>query len=182
DSLKKFKRRLDKVISTDTIHTIYDKKLVFENVYRMLRRGGQVAFHFILDSCYYNFLTVLLEIPKFRKMYKAGFTPNMYPKEHRSVYYKQMLEEVGFRKVRSNMIEKTQPPLPNEEWRDLLYDGYKNKFEIPPEEVDEIKEEAFQIYVTRIEKDEEKYSYRVLMLSLLGVKPKSRRKSKRTVR
>ncbi|GFT17556.1 hypothetical protein NPIL_201901, partial [Nephila pilipes] len=48
---------------------------------------------------------------------KAGYTANMYPKEHRSEYYKQMLEEVGFRKVRSKMIEKTQPPLTNEEWR-----------------------------------------------------------------
>ncbi|GFS66283.1 hypothetical protein NPIL_549761, partial [Nephila pilipes] len=171
ETLQEFEGKMDKLISTDTIHTISNKKLVFENVYSLLRPGGQVALHFLVDSCYYNFLTVLLGIPKFKKIFKGEYTANMYPKERRAHYYKQMLEEVGFQYVESKVFERKNTAPSDEEWIDLLFERYRNIFEIPPDSEEDIKEEFFRIYVTIIEKNRVKYCHRVLMLKIQGWKP-----------
>ncbi|GFT50564.1 uncharacterized protein NPIL_320671 [Nephila pilipes] len=138
----------------------------------MLKPGGEVAFLFIVDSCYHNFMVALLKVEKFKSMYKGPFNPNMYSEGRRSQYYKQMLEEIGFRNVVAKEIEKKYPHPSDEEWKDSLYEGYKNVFNIPPERVDEIKEEAFQIYVSRIERYEGNPCYSVLLLCLFGLKKK----------
>ncbi|GFT36432.1 hypothetical protein NPIL_185801, partial [Nephila pilipes] len=117
ETLLPFEGQMDKIISTGTIDVISNKKLVFENVYHLLKPGGEAAFLFTLNHCYYNFLTVLLEIPKFRKMFKGQYDPNMYPKERRGQYYKQMLEEVGFHNVVSKVVEKKEPPPSDEDWK-----------------------------------------------------------------
>ncbi|GFU06144.1 hypothetical protein NPIL_197761 [Nephila pilipes] len=170
ESLHDFEGDVDKVISTDTLNTIFNKKYFFENIYRLLKPGGQAAFLFILDCWYDNFLTALLEIPKFNRLKNGLYSKNMYPKEHRRQYYERMLKEIGFEYVVSKEVNRKNLPPSDEEWKDVLYESYKHVFEIPAESVEEIKEEAYQIYVTKIEKHE-KYCHRVLMLILLAKKP-----------
>ncbi|GFT13281.1 hypothetical protein NPIL_624671 [Nephila pilipes] len=170
ETLTVFEGMMDKVISTNTVNKIPKKKLMFENVYRLLRPGGEAAFFFILDSCYHTFLMALLKIPKFKEIFKGRHNPNMYPKHRREQYYKKMLEEVGFHYVISLEEEKIYPHPSEEDWKDELYEGYKNMFEVSPESVDEIKEEAFQIYVKTIGRYEGEPYYRVLLLSLFGQK------------
>ncbi|GFU36082.1 hypothetical protein NPIL_377991, partial [Nephila pilipes] len=172
DTLKPFIGKIDKVISTNVIHKISRKRPIFQNVYRMLKPGGEAAFFFLLDSCYYQFLTKLLKIPKFKDMFKGRYNPNMYPKHRRYLYYKDMLEDVGFCDVVSKVEEKIYPHPSEEDWKNALYAAYKDSFEISPESVDEIKEIAFEIYLRTIERYEGEPCYRVLSISLFCKKNK----------
>ncbi|GFY53328.1 hypothetical protein TNIN_222291 [Trichonephila inaurata madagascariensis] len=92
---------MHKAISTNTFHLITNKKLAFENVCHVLKPGGEAAFLFFLDSCFYSLLTALLEKPKFKALHNGSYDPEMYSEEHDAQYYKQMLEEIGFQSVRS---------------------------------------------------------------------------------
>ncbi|GFY74296.1 hypothetical protein TNIN_52631 [Trichonephila inaurata madagascariensis] len=65
DSLKIYEGKMNKIISADTFHQIYDKEIAFRNVYRLLKPGGEVGFFFVVNSWVHKFLTALSELPKY---------------------------------------------------------------------------------------------------------------------
>ncbi|GFS93360.1 hypothetical protein NPIL_344341 [Nephila pilipes] len=170
ENLKGFEGKMDKVISTNTIHQITNKKLVFENLYHLLKPGGEAAVLFNSESCYIDFTKALLEIPYFKPMFKGKFTENVYPKEQGSQFYQEMFKEAGFHNVRAKVVEFVIPLSSDEACKDFLFEAHKDDFDILPEFSDEFKEVLFRIYTRTVERIEGKPCYRAPMLSLLGYK------------
>ncbi|GFS93356.1 hypothetical protein NPIL_344301 [Nephila pilipes] len=72
ETLKEFEGKMDKVISTNLIHQVPNKKLAFENVYYMLKPGGEAAFLFALDTCFCPFIEAMLKDPPHQAIYKVS--------------------------------------------------------------------------------------------------------------
>ncbi|GFT54834.1 hypothetical protein NPIL_440501 [Nephila pilipes] len=170
-SLQKYEGKMNKVVSTSIFSAIKDKELAFRNVYRLLKPGGEAAVSFSLDSVLNEFLTAMLTVPKFEVMFPGSPDGNLYPVEHGKQYYQKMLERVGFCNVRSAEETRILPCTSDEHCRDSLYKLFKDFFRLPPEKVEEFKDDAFQTYVKTVGRHNGKPYYRVSTLNLFAVKP-----------
>ncbi|GFR23524.1 jhamt [Trichonephila clavata] len=171
DSLKSYEGKMDKIISTFTFQEIVDKETAFQNVYRLLKSGGEAGFYFCVKSCMYSVLTELSKIPKFRAMLEDTYTENLYPMEHGEQYYKEMLERIGFKDVRSIEEEKRSLFPTDLEFKDSMYGGLQVNRKLSLEDVHALKEKIFELYVKRFGKCEGKPFYNSIHINLLGVKP-----------
>ncbi|GFU05972.1 hypothetical protein NPIL_148281, partial [Nephila pilipes] len=101
ESLSYYEGKMNKVISTSTFHHIQDKELAFQNVFHLLKPNGEAAFYFYLDNSFQQSVLAMLKVPMFKEKFKGLFNTNKFPAERRSLYYKEMLERIGFHNVRS---------------------------------------------------------------------------------
>ncbi|GFS43531.1 hypothetical protein NPIL_170091 [Nephila pilipes] len=171
DSLEYYEGKISKVFSMNVVHEIKDKELAFQNVYRLLKCGGEAAFSFCVESKGNKFIKAMLEVPKYKKLFQDSFDENFYPNECRKQYYKEMLERVGFHDVRANEERKTLPYSTDEQCKEVLSKTLKKYFKVPREKEDEFIDEAFQIYVKIDSIADGKPYYHSLILTLFGVKP-----------
>ncbi|GFQ71226.1 jhamt [Trichonephila clavata] len=171
ETLKQFQGKMDKAVSANTFHLITEKKMAFENVYRLLKPAGEAAFLFYLDSELHSFKNALLEMPKFKALHKGTHDPEMYSKERDEQYYRRMLEEIGFHNVRSKREQAIISFPLDENCKAHLLELYLTFFKKPSENVNEIKEELFKIYKEMVDRYKEKLCYRIMLLKLFGVKP-----------
>ncbi|GFY42646.1 hypothetical protein TNIN_258391 [Trichonephila inaurata madagascariensis] len=171
DSLKSYEGKMNKIISTNAFHQIDNKEMAFRNVYRLLKPGGEAGFFFCVKSYTHKFLTDLSEIPKFREMLENTYTKDMYPSGHGKEYYKKMLEEVGFKNVRSVEVEKRFCFPTDKDFIDSLFNGLPVNPKLSPEVVQTIKEELIELHVKKFGRYAGKLFYMSEQLNLLGVKP-----------
>ncbi|GFQ88764.1 jhamt [Trichonephila clavata] len=171
ETLEQFQGKMDKAVSANTFHLITEKKMAFENVYHLLKPAGEAAFLLYLDSELDSLKKALLEIPKFKALHKGTHDPEKYSKEHDEQYYQRMLEEIGFHNVRYKKEQAVICYPLNENCKDHLLELYLTFFKKPSENVDEIKEEVFNIYEEIVDPHEGKLCYRMMLLKLFGVKP-----------
>ncbi|GFY37725.1 hypothetical protein TNIN_462381 [Trichonephila inaurata madagascariensis] len=166
DSLKMYEGKMNKIISADTFHHIYDKEMAFRNAYRLLKPGGEAGFLFVVNSWMYKFL-------------KAGALPeNLYPPDNENQYYKEMLERIGFKDVRAFEEEKRFCFPTDECFKDSIVELYKVKLKIPPEAAETFEKELIELYEREVGRYEGKLCYVSVRLNLLGVKPLERSDSK----
>ncbi|GFT54826.1 hypothetical protein NPIL_440471 [Nephila pilipes] len=171
NSLKQYEGKISKVISKGTFHQIKDKELAFQNVYRLLKPGGEAAFLFCLECSFYRLLTSMLKVPKLKAMFQGIYIENLYPKEHGKQYYIDMLTKIGFQNVRASEELKRIPFSSDEQCRNYLFEIYKDEFRVQSEMVEEFKDEAFQICLSTSGRYLRKPYYRASNLNLCGVKP-----------
>ncbi|PRD35481.1 UNVERIFIED_CONTAM: jhamt [Trichonephila clavipes] len=171
DSLEMYEGKMNKIISTNTFQHIIDKETAFRNVYRLLKPGGEAGFFFVVNSCMYKFLTVLSEVPKYATVLKGTLADDLYPPDHGSLYYKEMLEKIGFKDVRSVQQEKRFCFPTDQEFKDSVLEGLKVKLKLSPEAAETFNEEMLELYETEVGRYEGKLCYVSVQLNLLAVKP-----------
>ncbi|GFU42271.1 hypothetical protein NPIL_517581 [Nephila pilipes] len=162
---------MNKVLSTSTFHHIQDKELAFQNVFHLLKPNGEAAFYFYLDNSFHQSVLAMLKVPMFKEKFNGLFDTNKFPAERRSLYYKEMLERIGFHNVRTMEEMRSMPYVSDKHCLDDMFDSYKPYFEVPSESVDEFKRESFKIYENVAGRYKGRPDYKMLSLSLTGVKP-----------
>ncbi|GFQ93320.1 jhamt [Trichonephila clavata] len=171
DSLESHVGKMDKVISTNILHHIFDKEAAFRNVYHLLKPGGEAGFSFVVGSSTHKFITVLLETPKYGADLQGVSARNPYPPQHRQQYYKEMLEKIGFKHVRAVEEERRVPFNTDERYEDSYFWRIENMLPITPEDTEEFKKDAPLLYERTFGKYEGKLCLITVQLNLLGVKP-----------
>ncbi|GFQ66694.1 jhamt [Trichonephila clavata] len=171
DSLESYEGKMDKIISTHTFHEISDKETAFQNVYRLLKPGGEAGFYFCVKSCMHSVLTELNKMPMFRAMIEDEYTENLHPPEQGEKYYKEMLERIGFKDVQSIEEEKRFLFQTDQEFKDSMYYGLLANRKLSFEATQTLIEEVFELYEKRYGRYEGKLYYNSMHLNLLGVKP-----------
>ncbi|GFT35011.1 uncharacterized protein NPIL_394151 [Nephila pilipes] len=89
---------IDKIVSRNAFQEISNKKLAFENVFRMLKPGGETAITFNLNDEISTWLEKMVSIPKWNKYIVENLTP-FFPGRLEIGYYKCMMKTIGFRDV-----------------------------------------------------------------------------------
>ncbi|XP_054707417.1 juvenile hormone acid O-methyltransferase-like [Uloborus diversus] len=97
-SLLQWENGITKIISIYCFNWLKDQKKAFENIYYVLKPGGEAALLFILTTPFWDSYKDHVENPKWNN-YLKGVEPHI-PESHFNKYgashYKKMLESIGF--------------------------------------------------------------------------------------
>ncbi|XP_055945557.1 juvenile hormone acid O-methyltransferase-like [Argiope bruennichi] len=172
ETLRNYKGKINKIISIRTFHQLINKEEAFRNVYHLLKPGGEAAILFVIKSLIYEWLTEMLRIPKWKEVYQGSYTVDMYKSGENKDRFKEMVEKIGFRVLECSEAKIVIPYPSDQACKDALYQMCGNSFNIPPEEVEQFKEECFQLLVKTSARDPEgRPCYRSTELRLLLAKP-----------
>ncbi|KAF8778308.1 Juvenile hormone acid O-methyltransferase like protein [Argiope bruennichi] len=148
ETLRNYKGKINKIISIRTFHQLINKEEAFRNVYHLLKPGGEAAILF------------------------GSYTVDMYKSGENKDRFKEMVEKIGFRVLECSEAKIVIPYPSDQACKDALYQMCGNSFNIPPEEVEQFKEECFQLLVKTSARDPEgRPCYRSTELRLLLAKP-----------
>lgn len=97
-TIKHWKDQITKVISIHCFHWVKNKQTAFQNVYHLLKPGGQAAFFFVLEATFYTTVLILKESPKWKDLFIGvdDCIPDSHHHKYDASYYKTMLESMGF--------------------------------------------------------------------------------------
>ncbi|CAL1293369.1 unnamed protein product [Larinioides sclopetarius] len=173
ESIRDYEAEITKVISTNAFHQLMEKEEAFRNVYRLLKPGGEAAVLFAIESSLYEWLTELLKNPTWEEAYQCHYVEDMYQTGFGTAQYKEMVEKIGFQVIESSEKQRVSSFSSDQDCKELLYDMCGEKFKLPPELLEEFKEECYQVLLKLNPRDAKgKPCYRATELSLLLVKPK----------
>ncbi|XP_055945897.1 juvenile hormone acid O-methyltransferase-like [Argiope bruennichi] len=148
-SLIKWEGQIAKVISTHCFHMLHDQRAGFQNVYNLLKPGGEAAILFCVQSGYVGWHCELRDDTKWNKYYN-GNAPEIPSTQLTNIddsYYTAMLEEIGFRII---LCEKDRIGVPFESekaWKDMTFKLALSSFDIPEDLQEEFKKHLFEAFL-----------------------------------
>ncbi|GFV38094.1 uncharacterized protein TNCV_4204041 [Trichonephila clavipes] len=134
ESLQEYEGRISKIISRNVLERTQNKELAFENIYHLLKPGGEVGVVFNLNNFTDTWQKKLASTNRW-KMCETSPLPAFFPGNMERNYYKNMLKRIGFRNVRS---EREELPLRYNNGADFLEKQFRVRdmtFCEPPEEL-----------------------------------------------
>ncbi|GBN93496.1 hypothetical protein AVEN_129554-1 [Araneus ventricosus] len=171
-SLRNYEGKMTKVIATHVFHQLREKEEAFRNVYHLLKPGGEAAVLFVMKSLIYEWLTDLLKKPKWKEAYKLHYAEDMYESGFGADQYREMVEKIGFQVVECVEENRVIPYLSDQSCKEALYEKCGYNFNVPPESLEEFKEECLQVLLKLSARDAQgRPCYRLTELSLLLTKP-----------
>ncbi|GFU43034.1 methyltransf_25 domain-containing protein [Nephila pilipes] len=96
-SLKKWEGQVSHMVSLRYLNIVYNHKIAFDNIFRLLKPGGEAALLFPVASDAYEFI---LKVTK-SQIWKPYFTdtfiaPESYENDWNEEHYEELLTDVGF--------------------------------------------------------------------------------------
>nr|UJH41148.1 juvenile hormone acid methyltransferase-3 [Pardosa pseudoannulata] len=173
DSILKWSKQISKVISIYCFNWLTSQRKGFENIYHMLTPGGEAALLFVLSTPFWDSYQLHYDNPKWSKYLenKPSHIPESHFKRHGATFYRNLLQEIGF-KVIICEDEKRVFAYPSDEDCRNSISVCPLTSHIPDELKPEFQEEvmrAFLQYNGRNSKGEPVLNYTVL--SMLVKKP-----------
>ncbi|GFY44417.1 juvenile hormone acid O-methyltransferase [Trichonephila inaurata madagascariensis] len=97
-TLKHWEGQITKLISVYTINWLKDQRNAFQSVFRLLKKGGEAAVCFPMQTSYYDALLKVQNSPKWSGFLKGAgnLIPESHYKKYDSSLYRKMVEEIGF--------------------------------------------------------------------------------------
>ncbi|CAL1275206.1 unnamed protein product [Larinioides sclopetarius] len=148
-TLVKWEGQISKVISTHCFHMLQDQKTGFQNVYDLLKPGGEAAILFCIQSGYVGWLCDLRDDTKWNKYYN-GNAPEIPSTQFINIddsYYKTILEEIGFRII---VCVKDRIGVPYESenaWKEVIFKLALSSFDIPEDLHEEFKKDLYEAFM-----------------------------------
>ncbi|GFT42697.1 uncharacterized protein NPIL_588851, partial [Nephila pilipes] len=175
NTTERFDEDMDKIISRDTFAEVQNKELAFENMYDMLKFGGEIGITFPLNSLLSIWLKEIASIAKWKAYHTFPF--HFYPEDQKIDYYMALMEEAGFRNIRSVIQAERKPYVTDEEHLESLLECTDVYFNIPSEMMDEYKKQALKILLGIKENQPDCYTFKNVYL--FAVKPLSKHRKRK---
>ncbi|GBO41008.1 Juvenile hormone acid O-methyltransferase [Araneus ventricosus] len=117
--VEQWKGQISKLISIHCVHWMKDKKRGFQNMFQLLKPGGEAALCFLMSSPIFVVTLELESNPKWSKFFKDvdNFVPDTHINKHESSRYIKMLEDIGFDILHYEEEMKSDPFSSDEEYR-----------------------------------------------------------------
>ncbi|GFY68552.1 uncharacterized protein TNIN_76441 [Trichonephila inaurata madagascariensis] len=165
-----YRNVVNKIVCRNVLQQITDKELAFGNMYDLLRPGGHAGILFCIvnpvDAC-----QVLINASRNWSQYRINPMPFFAKANIEDVYYKFLLEDIGFRVVRSEKRDVQLQFLNDQSFLKFL--AYSTiLLKIPEDRMTQFKEESVSLFKRLIG-----YSgsgplcYEASELLLLAIKP-----------
>ncbi|GFU14303.1 uncharacterized protein NPIL_413521 [Nephila pilipes] len=172
DSLQTYKGSIDKVVSRNVFHQIENKELAIENIYHLLKPGGDAALLFFFDNPIFTWYCKIMSMEKWSKYIDTTKLISPYfPGKLEKDYYKNVMQSVGFQEVRSEIINIPLVYRNDEICLNELLQIIEGIFNIPPERNDEFKCDLLECFKNIIGSKSEPICYTIVGLFLFAVKP-----------
>ncbi|GFY18780.1 hypothetical protein TNCV_2399991 [Trichonephila clavipes] len=97
-TIKQWKEQMTKVISIHCFHWVKNKQLAFQNVFHLLKPGGEASFFFVLEAAFFTTVLKLKENPKWKSLFMGvdDCVPDSHHHKYDALHYKKMMESIGF--------------------------------------------------------------------------------------
>ncbi|GFS99569.1 methyltranfer_dom domain-containing protein [Trichonephila clavipes] len=148
-SLECWEGTIHKVISTWCFQFIADKRKAFRNVYNLLKPGGEAAILFEVDSPYHQCYRCIIERPKWSHIFKSRSLeyPQIYSENSSDVYYKRLLQELGFTVVLCKKKQKTFAFSSDEDCIGFLLSVFSLYKMVPDECMEEFRNDLLESFL-----------------------------------
>ncbi|GFR28661.1 jhamt [Trichonephila clavata] len=143
--LEDYRNFIHKIVCRNMLHQVADKELAFKNMYDMLRPGGHAGIIFCLanDICTWQ---IIISSSKNWGQYKRESTPFFIPANQEDNYYKDMLEDLGFRVVRCERKDVQMQFSSDQSLLKILLPIAKTNLNIPADRMTQFKEESVSLF------------------------------------
>ncbi|GFR10480.1 juvenile hormone acid O-methyltransferase [Trichonephila clavata] len=115
-TLKHWEGQITKLVSVYCINWLKNQQNAFRNIFKLLKKGGEAAIVFAVESRFYDAILEVQNNPKWSSFLTNIETliPESHLKKWNSTHYKKMLEDIGFEIVYCRN-EVTTDVMPSEE-------------------------------------------------------------------
>ncbi|CAL1289943.1 unnamed protein product, partial [Larinioides sclopetarius] len=144
--VEQWRGQISKLISIHCVHWMKDKRRGFQNMFDLLKLGGEAALCFVMLSPLFDVTLELETNPKWSKFYKDvdNFVPDTHINKHEPSRYIKMLEDIGFDILYYEEEEKSDPFSSDEEYRDFFASLCPFTSHVPSTQREEFKDAILQ--------------------------------------
>ncbi|GFU55938.1 juvenile hormone acid O-methyltransferase [Nephila pilipes] len=120
-TLNQWEGQITKLVSIYCINWLKDQRNAFQNVFKLLKKGGEAAACFLLESFFYDSILKVQNDPKWSCYFKGieNLVPESHHKKYDSSFYKRMLEAIGFEILYCRDIVITEVVSSDKKYRDF---------------------------------------------------------------
>ncbi|GFV74351.1 uncharacterized protein TNCV_5127941 [Trichonephila clavipes] len=140
--LEEYENHISKNVCKNTLQQIANKELAFQNMYHLLKPGGHARISFCLANPIGSW-QLKISSSKNWGQYRRHVTPLFTPANIEDNYYKNVLENIGFRVVRCEGIDAKLQFLNDQS---LLTEIAEVLFDILVDKMSQFKEESVKLY------------------------------------
>ncbi|GFU28725.1 juvenile hormone acid O-methyltransferase [Nephila pilipes] len=145
-TVEQWKDQITKLVSIHCLHWLKDQRKGFENIFQLLKNGGEAALCFSLATSYHETILEVQKIPKWSRFFKAvdNLVPESHHKKYNHLYYKEMLEGIGFEILYCKEEVKTDIISSDVKYRDFFSSVCGVIPHIPGDQREEFKDDFIQ--------------------------------------
>ncbi|XP_055942285.1 juvenile hormone acid O-methyltransferase-like isoform X1 [Argiope bruennichi] len=153
--VQQWKGQISKIISIHCVQWLKDKKQGFQNMFELLKPGGEVAFCLVMESPVYASILALKSNSKWNKFVKDAddFVSDDHINKYESSRYLKLLMELGFDVLYFEQGVKSDPFTSDEEYRDFFASICALVPHVPSDQREEFKDDMFQEMLNRNGRD-----------------------------
>ncbi|GFV00603.1 uncharacterized protein TNCV_915431 [Trichonephila clavipes] len=144
-SLEEFENRISKIVCRNTLQQIANKELAFKNMYHLLKPGGHAGIMFCLANPVGSW-QLKISSSKNWGQYRRHVTPLFTPANLEDNYYKNVLEDIGFRVVRCERRDVKLQFLNDQSLLTELLAIAEALLDIPADKMLQFKEESVELF------------------------------------
>ncbi|GFY61917.1 juvenile hormone acid O-methyltransferase [Trichonephila inaurata madagascariensis] len=121
-TVAQWENQITKLVSIHCLHWLKDQRKGFQNIFKLLKRGGEAALCFSLATSYHAAILEVQKIPKWSSFFKVveNLVPESHHNKYNHSYYKEMLEEIGFEILYCKEEVKMDVISSDEKYRDFF--------------------------------------------------------------
>ncbi|GFT66923.1 juvenile hormone acid O-methyltransferase [Nephila pilipes] len=121
-TLNQWEGQITRLVSIYCINWLKDQRNAFQNVFKLLKKGGEAAICFSTESSYYDAILKVQNDPKWSCFLKdvENLIPESHHKKYDSSFYKKMLEDTGFEIIYCRNEVITEVTSSDKKYRDFF--------------------------------------------------------------
>nr|UJH41147.1 juvenile hormone acid methyltransferase-2 [Pardosa pseudoannulata] len=146
NTILKWSEQISKVISIYCFNWLENQKEAFENIYHILKPGGEAGLLFVLSTPFWDSYHLHYNNPKYKKYLenKRSYIPESHFKKHDAAFYRNLLQDIGFDVIVCEDEKRTYTYPSEEDCRAATYSRCALTSYIPDELKPEFREDSFQ--------------------------------------
>ncbi|GIY92769.1 uncharacterized protein CEXT_662451 [Caerostris extrusa] len=147
----KWKEKISKVVSSHCFHQLKDQKIAFQNIFRMLKPGGEVAIFFCLKSGYVAWHCDLVNNSEWNRYYNGNSPeiPLTQFSNKEASEYETILKEIGFSIIECKKDRIGVPFESTEIWKNAIFNVALSSFAIPENSKERFKDDICKIFINQ---------------------------------
>ncbi|GFU55930.1 juvenile hormone acid O-methyltransferase [Nephila pilipes] len=147
-NLKQWEGQITRLVSVYCINWLKDQRNAFQNVFKLLKKGGEAGICFPIESAFYDAILKVQNDPKWSCYLKdvENLIPESHHKKYDSSFYKKMLEAIGFEIIYSRNEVITDVISSDKKYRDF----FTSVFVLIPHVPSDLKEELKHDFIKEL--------------------------------
>ncbi|GIY29977.1 uncharacterized protein CDAR_106451 [Caerostris darwini] len=148
-TLQKWEGKISKVVSSHCFHQLKDQKIAFQNIFRMLKPGGEVAVLLCLKSGYVAWHCDMVNNSEWNRYYNGNSPeiPLTQFSNKEASEYENFLKEIGFSIIECKKDRIGVPFESTEIWKNAIFNLALSSFAIPENSKERFKEDICKTFI-----------------------------------